>query len=302
MNLEKSMYVEKCKTCGASINIIHEVNECPYCGTHNSLYQIQEKEKVTSTEKKSSVFKIVLAVFSLLLAGGIASSLFFFLPLNKDTENNSGVTLPAVSQMYTSPLNNADYSSSDVSGNESYIITIVSKLKARSYPSLTAPVVKLLNVNTKLEIIEVNDNFETIDNIESHWIKVRISDGENGWVFGGYTQNYDENSAPFPVSAFIGKWKCQDCKDSGCSVAFTFSHNRSVQIPSNFCENAPFDISSIKSAIKDNGQWFFNNYNGTFKFTTASGQILSGVVDYDSTQRCMRFEQNTSLKFIHTTD
>ncbi len=297
------MYIEKCKACGASINIIHEVNECPYCGTHNSLYQSLEKEKTPSPAVKTSKLKIILVILSLLLAGGIISSIFFFLQFNQQkTVLQDGLTGtdPSSINTYTSSGESTEASSSDVSGNESYVVTVVSKLKVRSGPNLASAVVKVINTNTRLEIIETQDNLETIDNIESRWIKVRISEGESGWIFGGYARNADVGNPPYSVSDFIGTWKCQNCKTGDCSVSLTFNHNRSIQIPADFCSNLPLDIASIKSAIKENRRWLFNNYDATFKFTNETGQILSGVVESGDKRRILHIEQASSLKLIHT--
>jgi len=183
---------------------------------------------------------------------------------------------------------------------------VVKKLKVRTEPNLISATVKVLDMNSKLEIIEVKDQLEIIDNIESRWMRVSISDGESGWVFGGYTRNFDESLPPYSVNDLIGTWECgSGCtSDSGskCTVSLTFSHDRSVSIPADFCDNTRLDTASINRAIEEKGHWIFNNYNASFSFMSQSGQIISGVIMYSDGGKTLQVNEDMSIKFMRTAE
>ena len=55
----------------------------------------------------------------------------------------------------------------------------------------------------KIKILEVSDNIDTIENIKSCWFKIRLDDGTEGWVFGGFVKIYfDDEDLKLLYKAF----------------------------------------------------------------------------------------------------
>lgn len=305
------MNIENCKACGATINIIHEANECPYCGTHNSLYTSKEIHNTVPVKEKTSKLKVFLFALALLIPLVVISSIYLEFPFIQQESSNSVYTKPLIYASSTPVQSENENVITEESDDEkSYIVTVVSKLKARSEPNLTAPTIEVVYENRRLEIIDTQDKFETIDNIESKWIKVKLPDGEEGWIFGGYTMNFEYDKPPYSVKTFIGTWKCQsncsknmnDSSNNECIVAFTFNHNRSIQIPANFCSDVSADITTIKSTIGNNSKWLYNNYDNSYKIINQKGEILSGFIEKSVSQRFLRIHQAISTKFINSAD
>lgn len=58
-------------------------------------------------------------------------------------------------------------------------------LRLRENPSLDSDKTGLILKGETVTVLEVGEK-ETIDSMESVWVKVRTTDGKEGWSFGGY--------------------------------------------------------------------------------------------------------------------
>ena len=67
----------------------------------------------------------------------------------------------------------------------------INNLRFRDLPSKNSEIIRLLNQNEKLEILEFG-NEETINNVKGNWVKVRTEKGEIGWCFDAYLEELKE--------------------------------------------------------------------------------------------------------------
>jgi hypothetical protein len=58
-------------------------------------------------------------------------------------------------------------------------------LNLRMEPTMQSRIIRVLPFLTKVEIIDSDNNYITIDGITAHWYKVNV-DNDSGWIFGGY--------------------------------------------------------------------------------------------------------------------
>jgi hypothetical protein len=70
-----------------------------------------------------------------------------------------------------------------------------SGLKLRIEPTLNSPIVAELPINSQVTYLDQSTNFKqkvTLDGVEYNepWIKVRSTDGKEGWVYGGGVRFY----------------------------------------------------------------------------------------------------------------
>ncbi|MDR2941591.1 MAG: SH3 domain-containing protein [Treponema sp.] len=63
-------------------------------------------------------------------------------------------------------------------------------LNIRDEPSISSSKITTLNVYDTVQIIEEGPE-ETIDGINSLWVKVRLKSGQIGWAFGGYLEYWN---------------------------------------------------------------------------------------------------------------
>jgi uncharacterized protein YgiM (DUF1202 family) len=61
----------------------------------------------------------------------------------------------------------------------------------RLFPSINADVIQILDKNTKVIIIGVSKEIDTLDNYTGNWLNVMVEKqwGEEGWVFSKYVEN-----------------------------------------------------------------------------------------------------------------
>lgn len=90
------------------------------------------------------------------------------------------------------------------------MIVLGTRLRIRSEPKVTSTVLSHLTKGERVVSIESTDYEETIDGLNGPWVKVINSNGDIGWVFGGYLKkieiemriNKEEDrilTAPHPV-------------------------------------------------------------------------------------------------------
>jgi hypothetical protein len=70
--------------------------------------------------------------------------------------------------------------------------TAESGLVLRDSPSRSGKKTGMLIRNTRMEVIEVSGKEEIIEGKKSKWLRVKTSDGQAGWVFGGFTISKNE--------------------------------------------------------------------------------------------------------------
>ncbi|MEW6128187.1 MAG: SH3 domain-containing protein [Acidobacteriota bacterium] len=72
-------------------------------------------------------------------------------------------------------------------------IIIASNVKARSAPNVNGEEVMKLGIGTIVSEGEPSLEKAKIAGKEDYWYRVGLPDGKDGWVFGGFTQPFDEN-------------------------------------------------------------------------------------------------------------
>jgi hypothetical protein len=75
---------------------------------------------------------------------------------------------------------------------KSRIIT-ASAVRVRSEPQTTAKEITKLSVGTLVKEISKTDKKEKIGQDQDFWYQVVLADGKQGWVFGGFTESFDES-------------------------------------------------------------------------------------------------------------
>lgn len=75
---------------------------------------------------------------------------------------------------------------------KSRIIT-ASAVRVRSDPQTTAKEITKLAVGTVVKEIGKTEKKEKIGQEQDFWYQVVLSDGKQGWVFGGFTESFDES-------------------------------------------------------------------------------------------------------------
>lgn len=75
---------------------------------------------------------------------------------------------------------------------KSRIIT-ASAVRVRSDPQTTAKEITKLAVGTVVKEIGKTEKKEKIGQDQDFWYQVLLSDGKQGWVFGGFTESFDES-------------------------------------------------------------------------------------------------------------
>ncbi len=74
-----------------------------------------------------------------------------------------------------------------------------SGVRLRKGPTTKDEVIDTLPVKTGFRILERNGKQETINGKTSDWVKVRLLDGREGWMFGAFVANlYDGPGTPPP--------------------------------------------------------------------------------------------------------
>ena len=84
-------------------------------------------------------------------------------------------------------------------------LIICDNLRVRESPSTqsTTKIVGKLNKWDKVTAISCSDTTEKIDNLEFPWYKIRLKDGTEGWVFGGFAKLYfDDEDLQLLYKAF----------------------------------------------------------------------------------------------------
>lgn len=70
------------------------------------------------------------------------------------------------------------------------VVCTASQLRLHQQPDISSSSIGVLKKGEISEIVEIkSESSETIDGIDSCWIKVRVPSGEEGWVFGGYLED-----------------------------------------------------------------------------------------------------------------
>ncbi|MFY9224371.1 MAG: SH3 domain-containing protein [Blastocatellia bacterium] len=75
---------------------------------------------------------------------------------------------------------------------KSRVIT-ASAVRVRSEPQTTAKEITKLSVGTVVKEIGKTEKKEKIGQDQDFWYQVVLSDGKQGWVFGGFTESFDES-------------------------------------------------------------------------------------------------------------
>lgn len=78
-------------------------------------------------------------------------------------------------------------------------ISICNNLRIREKPNTnsTTKVIGKLNKWDKVTVVDCTNTKDKIENLEYPWYKIKLEDGQEGWVFGGFTKIYfsDEDLA-----------------------------------------------------------------------------------------------------------
>lgn len=70
-------------------------------------------------------------------------------------------------------------------------ISSIPNLRFRDIPSQDGKIIRILNQNEKVEILEFGKE-ETINNVKGNWVKVKTEKGEVGWCFDAYLEEIKE--------------------------------------------------------------------------------------------------------------
>ncbi|MCB1159904.1 MAG: SH3 domain-containing protein, partial [Leptospiraceae bacterium] len=76
----------------------------------------------------------------------------------------------------------------------------LSELDLYEFPTTFSDKKGKLKENTAVKIEKINHRKETLEGIQSYWVKVRAEKGgQDGWVFAGYLKNKTEEKKPEPT-------------------------------------------------------------------------------------------------------
>ena len=60
-----------------------------------------------------------------------------------------------------------------------------------------------MNSFQTVTVIDATDKYDNIDGLKSRWYKIKLAEGQYGWVYGGYVKIYvDEQSKQQLLKAF----------------------------------------------------------------------------------------------------
>lgn len=84
-------------------------------------------------------------------------------------------------------------------------LIIADNVRIREEPNIMTgiKIIGKLKKFEKITIIDISDNINKIDNLNSCWYKIRLEDGTEGWVFGGFAKIYfDDEDLQLLYKAF----------------------------------------------------------------------------------------------------
>src|SRR5687768_13556767 len=70
-------------------------------------------------------------------------------------------------------------------------ITIVSAMRVRKAPQITAEEIRRLKLGTVVNTVARSTNQDTIAGKTNYWYRVNLPNGETGWLFGGLLLDYN---------------------------------------------------------------------------------------------------------------
>ncbi|GAK60030.1 hypothetical protein U27_07017 [Candidatus Vecturithrix granuli] len=76
--------------------------------------------------------------------------------------------------------------------NSSFRILTASNVRIRQKPNASAPEVTKLALGTLVQELGRTPKQETIGAVQDYWYQIAIPDGQQGWIFGGFTMVYQE--------------------------------------------------------------------------------------------------------------
>ena len=122
-------------------------------------------------------------------------------------------------------------------------------LNMRSQPATDGKVITVLHTGDTLEILEESPNQENIKNITSYWYRVRNTEGDEGWVFGGYLDFGTTSSETTPtaeigtgslpqadISQVPGNLDYKQCYDRGKSYSQSGDYSSAVAFLTKACQ------------------------------------------------------------------
>jgi hypothetical protein len=80
-------------------------------------------------------------------------------------------------------------------------------VNAREFPGITARVLFQLDNGSSVETLAITKESETLDGLDSGWVKIRAGDGKTGWVFGAYTGVKGRDGPKFLTPENIEDWR-----------------------------------------------------------------------------------------------
>ena len=80
------------------------------------------------------------------------------------------------------------------------------RIRLRKGPGTNTESLGTYPINTGFRILEKSGVKQTISGVTDEWIKIRLTDGTEGYFFGQYVQNlYDGSGTPLPWSNAVKK-------------------------------------------------------------------------------------------------
>jgi hypothetical protein len=80
-------------------------------------------------------------------------------------------------------------------------------VNVREFPGITERVLFQLDNGSPVETLAITKESETLDGLDSEWVKIRAGDGRTGWVFGAYTGVKGREGPKFLTPENIEDWR-----------------------------------------------------------------------------------------------